>query len=237
MQTYAFEYRKWTKKHEFVIEQCYFLHISQILGWLKTLDEQNLSNNLFLNFPWLKIVPTRGGFCTKWWFACPICGRRCENLYREPDSELEDWGCRKCKNLIYASQRYGHRNPLRKRLTPRKQTTLKKRKFRERQKLNRLQKKQNHVVPSKPCKLEKTNLEVTSEMTKSIFSWKPVTLVLGRPMTREKPLNQSPEKIQSEIGLEQSSINLLKDIAKNDPSTKVRKKMTIILRSKGIDLE
>ena len=184
MQTYAFEFRKWPKKHEFVIEQCYFLHISQVLGWKKTLEEQNLSNYLFFKFPWLKIVPTRGGFCTKWWFQCPTCERRCENLYREPDSEPEDWGCRKCKNLIYASQRYGHTNPLRKRLTPRKQTTLKKRKIREKQKLKKLQKKQNHVVPSKPFKLEKTDLEVTREKTKTISSWKPFTLVLERPMTR-----------------------------------------------------
>jgi len=43
-----------------------------------------------------------------------------------PGASREDWQCRLCHRLIYASQRYGLRHPLRRVLTHRKRTTRRK---------------------------------------------------------------------------------------------------------------
>jgi len=126
MTNYAFEIRKWPKRHEYVIEECTALHVGEILGHLPFYNDQNL-------IPWsppnnlrLRVVPGRGGIFVKWWFQCQGCGRKCENLYVPPDWNLGDWRCRTCHSLIYASQRYGHRHPLRKVMTHRKEVGLRK---------------------------------------------------------------------------------------------------------------
>lgn len=64
-----------------------------------------------------------GGPFRRRWFVCPRCQRPREALYVPPDFQ---WRCRICWDLIYASQRYGERHPLRKKLTPRKRVTMRK---------------------------------------------------------------------------------------------------------------
>src|SRR5262249_55664093 len=46
-----------------------------------------------------------------------------ETLFIPPNASDGDWRCRSCWNLIYASQRYGRRHPLRRVLTSRKLAT------------------------------------------------------------------------------------------------------------------
>jgi hypothetical protein len=76
--------------------------------------------------PSLMLAPNGAGLLRHWWFLCPRCRRRCETLFIPPDAPGEDWRCRMCVchgGLVYASQRYGRRHPLRQRLTPRKRVS------------------------------------------------------------------------------------------------------------------
>jgi hypothetical protein len=38
------------------------------------------------------------------WFICPLCGRRCESIYRHGSRKIV--GCRHCLNVKYRKQRY-----------------------------------------------------------------------------------------------------------------------------------
>jgi len=41
-----------------------------------------------------------------WWFACPMCRRRCWKLYLPPGKRY--FGCRTCHNLAYESSQEAH---------------------------------------------------------------------------------------------------------------------------------
>lgn len=41
----------------------------------------------------------------RYWFKCPLCGRRVGKLYKQPINQ--GFGCRACLNLEYRSRRYG----------------------------------------------------------------------------------------------------------------------------------
>ena len=59
-------------------------------------------------------TPEFGGL--RWWFTCPlvtrrgVCLRRCGKLYLPPNAKY--YGCRRCYNLSYASQREDRANRL-----------------------------------------------------------------------------------------------------------------------------
>lgn len=59
------------------------------------------------------------GRIRRWWIQCPKCNSRRETLFRAPGAPDYSWQCRLCTGLVYASQRYGPRQPLVKVLTPR----------------------------------------------------------------------------------------------------------------------
>jgi hypothetical protein len=52
-------------------------------------------------------VPHYGG--RRWWFVCCDCGKRFTKLYL-PSGDLHQWfACRRCHELVYASQQENHR--------------------------------------------------------------------------------------------------------------------------------
>lgn len=50
------------------------------------------------------IVAKTGRNGARFWFKCPICGRRAGIIYKHPQNS--QIGCRKCLNLEYRSRRY-----------------------------------------------------------------------------------------------------------------------------------
>ena len=123
----GFIQHKWQKRHEYLVEQCQAIHISEVLPSLSRLNLQLIQT--YLDVPghtFLRIIPRRGGIFKKWYFACPRCRRPFEALYVTPASRCDDWRCRTCWSLVYASQRYGYRHPLRRTLTYRKKITMRK---------------------------------------------------------------------------------------------------------------
>ncbi len=123
---------KWPKHHAYVVEQCEALHVSEVLPYLHPLNHALIETWWSPpTHPSLRLVPRRGGPFKKWYFACPRCWRPYETLYVPPGGRPEDWRCRVCWDLIYASQRYGVRHPLHKRLTHRKKITRRKEAMRQ----------------------------------------------------------------------------------------------------------
>jgi len=119
MYSLAFEQRKWPKKHDYLVEQFEPLNVRDVLGYISA---YHCDNRLPWNpptHPHLTVVPRKRS-PVRWYFLCPACGRRCEDLFPPYLGATKDLKCRICSNLIYASQRHGKRHPLRKTLTPRK---------------------------------------------------------------------------------------------------------------------
>jgi hypothetical protein len=123
----AFELQKWPKRHEHLVEECVaagrVLHVSDVLPYLTGWHRNVIRSWNPPTHPHLTLVPRMGGPFRLWWFLCPTCRRRCEALYVLPGARPDDHRCRTCWGLIYASQRYGFRHPLRRVATPRKKIT------------------------------------------------------------------------------------------------------------------
>jgi len=128
MLSAGFLNHRWPKRHAHVVEECRALHVRDFLAELDPFLRERLSTwyPLGEEHPWFSLVRRYGGACTRWWFLCPRCARPCETLYRPPDADEYDSRCRACWDLVYASQRYGARHPLRQRLTMRKQISRRK---------------------------------------------------------------------------------------------------------------
>ena len=111
MPSLGFPRNKWPKRHEFLVEQCQTLHVSQVLPYLHRLNLKLIDTYLTLStHPCLRVVPRPGGPFKKWYFRCPRCQRPYETLYIPPAGRPHDWRCRVCWGLVYASQRYGFRH-------------------------------------------------------------------------------------------------------------------------------
>ncbi len=135
----GFEASQWPMRHAYVIEECRALHVSDVLFDLPLPDRKRLSSWRPPAHPQLLLVRRPGGPCIRWWLVCPRCRRRCENLYIPPTrGGRDDWRCRKCWSLIYASQRFGERHPLSRKLTHRKKVTKQKVVIRQQRRLARL---------------------------------------------------------------------------------------------------
>ena len=118
---------KWQKLHEHVVEECEFLH-AQDLSWHIPAHLRRRGGQEWAppSHPNLRMVSRQCGSCVRWFLLCPECRRRCETLYILPGEDPDDWICRTCGDLIYASQRYGIRHPLRWKRTPRKRRGIQK---------------------------------------------------------------------------------------------------------------
>ena len=122
----------WPKLHPHVVEECSRLTVETLMA---AAPEHFLTDNLAIDFirgPYrgLRLVPRQHGPCKRWWVECPSCGKRRDALYEPPHAQAGDWRCRTCHSLVYASQRYGQRHPLRRdpaNWTSRKRRTAQKR--------------------------------------------------------------------------------------------------------------
>ena len=121
----AFEQRKWPKKHDYLVEQFDPLNVRDVLGYISAYHCDNRLPWSPPTYPHLTVVPKKRP-PIRWYFLCPVCQRRCEDLYPPYLGATKDLKCRICSNLIYASQRHGRQHPLRKTLTPRKRVSRQK---------------------------------------------------------------------------------------------------------------
>ena len=126
MITYAFEIRKWEKVHEYCVENCDELHISKAREFLPPYNKQNFLAWQHPQYSWLQLVPKRNGCCVRWWLLCPTCNKCRESLYLTPEAGFNDFQCRVCCSLVYSSQRFSRRHPVRQVLTVRKRIALEK---------------------------------------------------------------------------------------------------------------
>jgi len=117
----AFEQQKWPKKHDYLVEQFEPLNVRDVLGYISAYHADNRLPWNPPSHPHLTVVPKKRP-PIRWYFLCPSCSRRCEDLF----GDTQNLKCRICSNLIYASQRHGKRHPLRKTLTPRKRVSRQK---------------------------------------------------------------------------------------------------------------
>ena len=108
--------RSWPKLHEYVVEQCARLPLLVLMAAVpeEWLSESNIIEFAYAPYRGLRLVPRQHGPCKRWWVQCPTCGKRRDTLYRPPPAFEDDWRCRVCHGLIYASQRYSPRHPLRR---------------------------------------------------------------------------------------------------------------------------
>jgi len=128
MRPAAFEHQRWPKRHEHLVEECIaaggVLDVAEVAprrGWQTAL----VSSWTPPAYPGLRVVTGQAGAFVKFFLLCPRCERRCEALYRPPGARPDDWRCRLCHGLIYASQRHeGARHPLRRIATPRKRAIM-----------------------------------------------------------------------------------------------------------------
>jgi hypothetical protein len=97
---------KWAKMHPFVVQECLAISAYCYLtgGFEDVLPD------------YVEMVERPAGACRRrFYLVCPECKALREHLYLPP-SFNPGWRCRQCHGLIYSSQRYGRRHPLR--LTP-----------------------------------------------------------------------------------------------------------------------
>jgi hypothetical protein len=113
---------RWPKRHPYVLEECPTLHVRDVLGDLDGFSRSILRTWNPPGHPLLTLVSAWGGPFLRWFLLCPRCQRRCEALFSPPGIVREDWRCRLCWNLIYSSQRFGCRHPLRRRLLRKRMT-------------------------------------------------------------------------------------------------------------------
>lgn len=141
MPTAGFLRHKWPQRHTHVIEECTALTVAEGLLELPSGKPSSYPYWRPPSYPGLTMVVRMGGPCLRWWWQCPTCYRRVENVYRPPKAPTNDWRCRKCHSLVYASQRYGFAHPLRKVLTHRKRRTAIKKAHRDHYRWERERKK------------------------------------------------------------------------------------------------
>ena len=91
---------------KYLVEQCQKISISKYLRRAKReLKKQLISSQLELEGLNIDLVYSHTGYKgVRYWFACPLCGRRSGVLFRHPANNT--LGCRICLNLVYRSNRY-----------------------------------------------------------------------------------------------------------------------------------
>jgi len=219
----AFELRKWPKKHQFCIEQCSGLNVGEILYRIPYENACSLRPRTPPGFPRLKVVPGRGGIFIKWWFECPGCGKKRENLYIPPNGQSGDWRCRKCHSLIYASQRFGPRNSLRKTLTPRKKRTKQKEAIRQNRIFARQEaKQQNRIDEVDPLLSKEKMIPFLREFRHFIDSGKSLVIEVPRlhPTGPSNPAQNDLEEQLEELRAE--CLPIVKNLAENGTSKRIR---------------
>ena len=193
METLAFEQHKWPKKHDYLVEECEPLNIRWVLGYLTAYHAQYFLPWSPPSHPNLTIVPRRCGRIVRWFFQCPCCGRRCEDLFPAYLGDRDNLKCRICSNLIYASQRYGHRHPLRKKLTSRKRISRQHSVIRQERKMERAMKKHKTLTPPDGLpQSDKAGVEGKSWLDDFAERLGPTTFIVTHPRPEEPAIKPYP---------------------------------------------
>lgn len=117
---------KWPKRHSFVVEECEALSVSDLPALdsrIKDLPLIGPKITIYVGGQQTRdatievVLGARGKFVRRY-LKCPHCHSARETLYRTPRSQV--FACRACWGLVFASQRYGRKHPLRGVATPRK---------------------------------------------------------------------------------------------------------------------
>lgn len=123
MQSQTRKAFRWPKRHTHVVEECGALTVRDLSSQLPQFADATTLRWRPSPHTSLTLIARQAGSVRRWWFRCPRCARPRESLFVPPTAQPNDWRCRRCWNLIYASQRYGRRHPLRQKLTPRKRVS------------------------------------------------------------------------------------------------------------------
>jgi len=230
MYSLAFEQRKWPKKHDYLVEQFDPLNVRDVLG---SISAYHADNRLPWNpptHPHLTVVP-RKRRPVRWYFLCPVCGRRCEDLYPTYLGDIRNLKCRICSNLIYASQRHGKRHPLRKTLTPRKRVSRQKSmaRFQEieakhREKTRRLLQESQSEYPDYNFKAIRKFLEIAIGGITDMEIREDNSAIRPLPGFSQSETEELFEKVKA----------TLMDLAQNAKSKKVREQARKGLRDRGL---
>lgn len=228
----AFEQRKWPKKHDYLVEQFDPLNVRDVLG---PISAYHCDNRLPWNpptHPHLTVVPRKRS-PVRWFFLCPVCSRRCEDLYPPYLGATKDLKCRICSNLIYASQRHGKRHPLRKELTPRKRITQQRRQARYERASARNQRNTDRMLQESRSK-EYPDYDFPTIRRALESAIGGITdMEIREDNSAIRPL---PGFSQAESeALFQEAKATLKDIAENGKSKKARNSARKTLRDRGWD--
>lgn len=91
---------------KFVVEECQKIEVNHFLRQAKNkLKEMLLTSEMDVEGIGVELTTSRTGFGGKrYWFKCPVCGRRVGTLFLHPISMI--LGCRKCLDLEYTKRRY-----------------------------------------------------------------------------------------------------------------------------------
>jgi hypothetical protein len=106
----AFLAHRWPKRHRWTIQECKPLSVADFV--------QARTGMIRARLPDVRIVEQAAGCVRRSYVVCPKCRNLCQHLYLPPETR-RSWACRKCHNIIYASQRYGRKHLLRRILPPR----------------------------------------------------------------------------------------------------------------------
>ena len=95
------------KRYAGTIEQAEQLHVADLLARLPA--EERRAREVYVPAPNVILRRETKGVIRPWWvLLCARCGRRCEYVVKPPwATDPNDWRCRRCWNLTYASHRHG----------------------------------------------------------------------------------------------------------------------------------
>ena len=226
MYGWAFEQQKWPKKHDYLVEQFEPLNVRDVLGQISAYHTDNRLPWNPPTHPHLTVVPKKRP-PIRWYFLCPICGRRCEDLF----GDTQNLKCRICSNMIYASQRHGKRHPLRKILTSRKRVSRQKSLARFQQVEARQKEKTRRLVQeSRSDDIDYDFPAIRRALEAAIGGIKNMEADReSHPPIR--PFPESPES-ETERMLEKVKATMM-DLAENGKSKKIREEFKKELRDRG----
>jgi hypothetical protein len=219
MLTGGFLRQKWPQRHDHLVEECVSarraLHVTDVLpDLMEHWHDRVISRWSPPTHPRLTLVPRMAGPFRRWWFLCPRCRRRCETLFVPPTARAGDWRCRVCQGLIYASQRYGSRHPLRGVLTRRKKITCQKDARRQERRWARQAAEQRHRLASYA-----PDHDVTERVIAGLRAF-------GEMLEREKEQamnDREVDKVKKLIEAEaERSLEVLRELAATAKSKRVR---------------
>lgn len=111
----AFLVQKWQKRHRYTVEACIAINAADYAT--RRMGDSVIVGSVRVCLPDVTIEKLRSGATWRSYLVCPRCERLCGYLFLPPPERhcesAPEWACRACHCLVYASQRYGRRHPLR----------------------------------------------------------------------------------------------------------------------------